>query len=199
MYCDPFRCILCHPVLCKKVFVFANLKLQRVSALQKLLAMLGDMARGDPEQATRIPVHWISFFDLSGSFWAIYWFFPKIMEPKQQDQRIEGDRGGRVLEHIGNSYSKRTTANTNGLQNCRTRVELSQLSEQPSYSRTLLLVFCWTSVERCGKRWPMWRQERDRLLKHGATRQHGQILIVFEGDFRLWFWRARRLEGVHWC
>ena len=74
------------------------------------------------------------------------------MEPKQQDQSIEGDRGGRVLEHIGNSYSKRTTANTNGLQNCRTRVELSQLSEQPSYSRTLLLVFCWTSVERCGKR-----------------------------------------------
>jgi hypothetical protein len=43
--------------LCKKVFVFANLKLQRVSALQKLLAMLGDMARGDPEQATRIAVH----------------------------------------------------------------------------------------------------------------------------------------------
>ena len=72
MYCDPCRCILCHPVLCKKVFVFANLKLQRVSALQKLLAMLGDMARGDPEQGDTHRRALNKFFDLSGSFWALY-------------------------------------------------------------------------------------------------------------------------------
>ena len=111
MYCDPCRCILCHPVLCKKVFVFANLKLQRVSALQKLLAMLGDMARGDPEQATRIAVHWISFLIFQDLFVLFIDSFRKWWSPNSKLKALKAiavEEYWNISETVATNEQQRT-------------------------------------------------------------------------------------------
>ena len=99
-YCVVIQSHIVPSCIVHKGFCFCQSEAaQSFTALQKLLAMLGDMARGDPEQATHITVHWILFSDISD----LGLICPRILEPKQQGKSTEGNRDGRVLEHhIGN-------------------------------------------------------------------------------------------------